>query len=70
MTTASNQSLCSNASNAVVGLAVLGGVPDIADHVVSVQRCVGSVVVADLWVAGGGASGQGPVSDSTCPTPK
>jgi hypothetical protein len=36
---------------AVVELAVLGSVPDIADHVVSVQRRLGSVVVADLWAS-------------------
>jgi hypothetical protein len=36
---------------AVVELAVLGGVPDIADHVVSVQRRLGSVVVADRWAS-------------------
>jgi hypothetical protein len=33
---------------ALVELAVLGGVPDIADHVVSVLRRLGPVVVADL----------------------
>jgi hypothetical protein len=38
---------------AVVELAVLGGVPDIADHVVSVQRRLAAVVVADLWTAAG-----------------
>jgi hypothetical protein len=34
---------------AVVELAVLGGVPDIADHVVRVHRRLGPVAVADLW---------------------
>lgn len=34
---------------AVVELAVLGGVPDIADHVVNVHRRLGPAVVADLW---------------------
>jgi hypothetical protein len=33
---------------AVVELAVLGGVPDIADHVIRVQRRLGPTVVADL----------------------
>jgi len=36
---------------AVVELAVLGGVPDIAAHVISVQRRLGTVVLADLWPA-------------------
>ncbi len=52
---------------AVVELAVLGGVPDIADHVFSVQRRLGPTVVADLWSRDEprtAASAPGPVSCS------